>query len=194
MGPLSSHMVMHILLMNVLAPMVAACACLVRPQGREPASGALAFATAAQILGLWMWHAPPLLARAFASVSIHLLLYGSLFLAAFLFWWVALRFRGNRRWKPILSLLVTSKLYCMLGVLFVFAPRTLFAGIARHDPDTPPPSLDAALADQQLAGLLMLVVCPAVYVLGGIVLGARWLFAMEPDKNDRPNAGKEAWT
>lgn len=194
MGPLASHMAMHILLMNLLAPLAAMTACFVWHQRREPMSGALAFATAAQLLGLWIWHAPPLLTRAFASVSLHLLMYGSLFLTAFLFWWVVLRFRGNHNWKPILSLLVTSKLYCLLGVLFVFAPRTLFTAMASHHPGAITPITGAALADQQLAGLLMLVACPATYVLGGIVLGARWLFAMEADEIERPNTGEEAWT
>ncbi|MCA1490327.1 cytochrome c oxidase assembly protein [Ensifer sp. NBAIM29] len=193
MGPLASHMVMHILLMNLLAPLAAMSACAFWQQGREPAGGALAFATAAQLLSLWLWHAPPLLTRALASAPLHLLMYGSLLLTAFLFWWVVLRFRGNHSWKPILSLLVTSKLYCVLGVLFLFAPRVLFTGIA-GDPGTGAPTPEAVLADQQLAGLLMLTACPATYILGGIVLGARWLFAMETDEIERPNTGEEAWT
>ncbi len=194
MGPLASHMVMHILLMNLLAPVAAMTACGVWHQRREPVGGALAFATAAQLFGLWIWHAPPLLTPALASVRLHLLMYGTLFLTALLYWWVVLRFRGSHSWKPILSLLVTSKLYCLLGVLFVFAPRALFTGMVSHNPAAVAPTPEAVLADQQLAGLLMLVACPTSYVLGGVVLGARWLFAMEADEIERPNTGEEAWT
>ena len=34
----------------------------------------------------------------------------------------------------------------------------------------------ASLADQQLAGLLMLVVCPASYLAAGVAIAARWVF------------------
>jgi putative membrane protein len=193
MGPLANHMAMHILLMNFFAPAAAIFASVICPR-REPSVRALILATTAQLAGLWMWHAPPLLNRVLASVSLHLLMYGSLFLIAFLFWSVVLRFEGSHRWKPILSLLVTSKLYCLLAVLFVFAPRALYADIAGHHSIPSAPALNAALADQQLAGLIMLVACVATYVLAGIAISARWLFALEAVAVDRPNAGEEVWT
>jgi putative membrane protein len=44
----------------------------------------------------------------------------------------------------------------------VFAPRRLFAAGA------------ITLSDQQTAALIMLVACPATYVLGGIIIAVRW--------------------
>ncbi|HXV30576.1 MAG TPA: cytochrome c oxidase assembly protein [Sinorhizobium sp.] len=190
MGPLASHMVIHILLMNLVAPLAASWAILASRR-REPAAGLLEFATAVQLLALWTWHAPPLLTRAFSSSAVHLLMYGSLFLSAVLFWWAVLRFRGARKWKPVVFLLATSKLYCLLAVLLVFAPRALYPNIA---PSGHGPFLHTTLADQQLAGLIMLVVCPATYLVAGIAITARWLCAIEADETDRPNAGEAAWT
>ena len=70
-------------------------------------------------------------------------------------------------WQAILALLVTGKLACLLGALLVFAPRPIYAG-PHHGFD---------LADQQMAGLLMLAACPMSYVLAGIVIAVETLFA-----------------
>lgn len=193
MGPLASHMAVHILLMNLFAPFAALCISLAW-RAREPAAGALEFATIAQLLLLWAWHAPPLLNQALASSMLHLLMSGSLFFSAFLFWWTVLRVHGERRWKPIVALLVTGKLYCLLAVLFVVAPRALYPSVTAGHSGHDGPVLNAALADQQLAGLIMLAACPATYLVAGIAIGARWLFAMETDGAEGPNAGEEAWT
>jgi len=193
MGPLASHMVMHILLMNLLAPAVAFFLCALQERRREPSAIALALATVAQLAGLWIWHAPPLLGRAFASDLLLLLMHGTLLLSALLFWWLLLRFQGNHFWKPVLALLVTSKFYCLLAVLFVFAPRALYGQFAGHHTAIEAPGPTASLADQQLAGLIMLAACPATYVLAGIAMAARWLFAMDTVAVDS-NSDAEAWS
>ncbi|WP_051440885.1 putative membrane protein (plasmid) [Ensifer sp. WSM1721] len=195
MGPLAMHMSVHILLMNLVAPLAALGASRIRPERQEVAAGMLALATLAQLVALWTWHAPPLLNRALEFPSVHLLMYGSLFLTAVLFWWTVFRFSKERCWQPIVALLVTSKLYCLLAVLFVFAPRALYPNIAHAHPSDGAPVLSATLADQHLAGLIMLAACPATYVLAAIAIGARWLFAMETGKPQPDvNPGEEAWS
>ena len=72
-----------------------------------------------------------------------------------------------RRWRAIAALLVTGKVFCLVGAIFTFAPRPLVQGL--------PLPLPEALADQQLAGLLMLAACPLTYVLAGIVVSVLWL-------------------
>jgi putative membrane protein len=193
MGPLAMHMSVHILLMNLVAPLAALGASRIRWDGREAAADMLWLATLLQLAALWTWHAPPLLNRALESPSLHLLMYGSLFLTAVLFWWAVFRFPRELRWQPIVALLITSKLYCLLAVLFVFAPRALYPNIAHAHPSNGATVLNATLADQQLAGLIMLAACPATYVLAAIAIGARWLFAMETGKPEA-NAGEEAWS
>jgi len=168
-GPLTAQMVAHILLMNVCAPM-AALACLrIWPLRRMPLAGLLFPAMIAQLTLLWAWHAPPALDAAMRSHLLHLVMQASLFLAAFWFWSAIFRISGHRRWRAIVALLITSKIFCLLAVLFVFAPRRLYPGIlSGHGAHL------STLADQQLAGLLMLAACPATYVLAGIVIAVLW--------------------
>nr|WP_268812574.1 cytochrome c oxidase assembly protein [Sinorhizobium meliloti] len=193
MGPLATHMAVHILLMNLAAPLAAFAVTRVRLQRREIAGRALALATFAQIAALWAWHAPPSLNRALEFPTVHLLMNASLFLTAFLFWRAVLRLHGQRSWQPIVALLITSKLYCLLAVLFVFAPRALYPAFAASHTAHATGAVNATLADQQLAGLIMLVACPVTYVLAGIVIAARWLLTMEKDEAGS-RTGAAAWT
>lgn len=192
MGPVVAHMAVHILLMNLVAPLAALGASRSWREGPEISGGVLGLATLTQLSALWGWHAPPLLKHALESPSTHVLMYVSLFLTAFLFWWTVFRFRRNRCWLPIVALLATSKFYCLLAVLFVFAPRALYPNIAHPKSGHAAPVWSDTLADQQLAGLIMLAACPTTYVLAGIAIGARWLSALEAGESPQASAGKEA--
>lgn len=119
--------------------------------------------TLLQLAVLWGWHAPPAMRFVMASDVGSALMQLSLFAVALWFWLVVLAQRGGARWRSIFALLVTGKLFCLLGVLLVFAPRSLYAGA------------DVSVSDQQLAGLLMLGACPLAYVLASILMAARWL-------------------
>ena len=44
---------------------------------------------------------------------------------------------------------------------------------------------DELLADQRLAGLLMLIACPFCYVLAGIAIAAKWLQELETTARGR---------
>jgi putative membrane protein len=186
-------MAQHIVLMNLLAPLLALAllARFRRPrlpswpslslpavaEGRPPRSmplGGLALAATAQLALLWAWHIPSVLEVALASGPLHGLMQASLFLSALWFWTAVLARAGSARWRALLALLATSKLFCLLGVLLVFAPRALYGG--------GPPGVTwcaAAplnlMADQQMAGLMMLVACPVSYLLAGVMIAARWL-------------------
>jgi putative membrane protein len=104
----------------------------------------------------------------------HLLMQASLATVALWFWLEILSDGGVRRWRALLALLLTGKLFCLLGVLLVFAPRLLYpADAVAHG--QPLPDFAGALADQHLAGLLMLLACPLTYVAAGVVIAALWL-------------------
>jgi putative membrane protein len=87
-------------------------------------------------------------------------------LAAVAFWSSIIA--SASRWKAILALLLSGKLACLIGALLVFSPRLLYAAICYGQGV----NLDTAgaLADQHLAGLLMLAACPLSYILAAIVL------------------------
>lgn len=171
-GHLSAQMSVHILLMNAVAPLLALALAGMASRSGSRWRRLLLPATIAQLAVLWIWHAPPMLDAAMQSAALHLAMQVSLFLCAFWFWSTVFYSRDDRRWRAILALLVTSKLFCLLGVLLVFAPRALYFSSSTAGSMVPSGSL---LGDQQLAGLLMLVACPVTYLVAGIVIAARWL-------------------
>lgn len=166
-GLLSGQMVAHILLMNLAAPLLALAWLGARPP--PAAARALWPATVTQLALLWLFHVPAVAGLAGAWLP-HLAMQ-LLLLASALWFWLAALAPGARRWQALLALLLSGKLFCLLGVLLVFAPRLLY----------PEGALCGAssLADQQLAGLLMLVACPASYLVAAVVVAVRWLGVLE---------------
>ena len=171
-GGFSLHMALHIAAMNVLAPLTA-IAVLLAARGRS-SRGAFWAAAAAQVATLWAWHLPALQDFSGNNAAGPLLMHGSLFLVALAFWTSLLRLQGWERWHGVLGLLVTGKFSCLLAALLVFAPRPLFA-MGHHAPQS--------LADQQLAGLLMLTACPLSYVVAGVVMTAQLIMVL-PARSD----------
>jgi putative membrane protein len=170
-APLSEHMGLHIALMNVVAPGMAFI--LLRFRRWKKASlqapgSALASVTILQLLLLWAWHAPGVLNYAMTRPEMMNVMHASLFGIAFCFWRQILH-AGNR-WTAILALLVSAKLYCLLGILLTLSPRVLYAGLPFHQGDMP-----VDLADQQLAGLLMLTACPLSYILAATIVASGWV-------------------
>ena len=173
LGPVTSHMCAHIWLMNAIAP--AFVLVLARNRIDLPAaSGAgLTAATVTQMTLLWAAHAPPLLQAASGSPVLHYFMQAALFASAVWFWCAVLAQRGAARWRALFALLVSGKLFCLLAVLLVFAPRFFYGG---HEPGhAHGGGVVDQLADQHLAGLLMLVICPLSYVAAAVVIAAQWL-------------------
>jgi putative membrane protein len=173
--PLSRHMTLHIALMNVLAP-IAAAGLYLRISARS-SSRLFWCATLAQISCLWIWHAPALQRLVIQSESVQLLMHGTLFVTALVFW-ILLSGMLHKPWQAIAALLLTGKLACLLAALFIFSPTVLHAGDPHHL---------VHLSDQQLAGLLMITACPLSYVLAAIVLAADALLNFRPGR-DAPRA------
>jgi putative membrane protein len=146
------QMVLHILIMGVVAPL-SALSLQQLPAGRRLVGArTLAAATGAQIAVLYFWHLPVPHAAAEGSALVTAAMHSSLALAALWFWLAVLARRDI--WPAVAALLVTGKLFCLLGMLLVLARRPLLhGGAAVFD-----------LREQQLAGLLMLAACPLTYV------------------------------
>lgn len=168
-------MLQHVVLMNVVVP-----ALIILMRGRLPqiARPAWPAATITQLVLLWGWHAPPVLDLAMQHWPIMVMMHASLVVAAAWFWWSILAITGAACWRAMLALLITAKLFCLLGALLVFAPRLLFAmpGQGAYH--------EMSQADQQLAGLIMLTACPLTYVAAGIAISAHWFLGMERQAHD----------
>ncbi|MBP7338969.1 cytochrome c oxidase assembly protein [Niveispirillum sp.] len=164
-GFLTAHMTSHIVAMNLLAP-----ALVLAAQRFLPVTGAplwLPAATFCQMTLLWGWHMPVVLEQAMHSPMLMALMHLSLFVVACWFWTGIVAAMRQGEWQPLPALLITGKLFCLLGVLLVFAPRPIYAMAGPVDP--------MLLVDQQFAGLLMLTACPLVYVSVAIITARRWL-------------------
>lgn len=186
LGSLSRHMAVHIVAMNVAAPL-AAVAWRSRFSRRlaaplSPASG-LWLATVVQLGLLWAAHSPPVHHLAQSSALAYVALQGALFFGALAFWMSVLD-AISVRWQAMLALLVSGKFACLLGVLLIFAPRFVFTSLPMQHAGhvmlhAVPGDQPAALADQHLAGLLMIAACPLSYVLTAIIMAAQTLADLE---------------
>jgi len=176
-GFLARHMAVHILAMNLAAPLLVLAWRLLAGTNNGNARW-IGPAAGTQIALLWSWHLPGPMAFAFALPGGEVLMHLSLFAAALWFWRLVLDEAEASRWRALGALLFTGKLFCLLGVLLTFAPRTLYLKAAELCLGSRA-NAEMLLADQQLAGLMMLVACPLVYVLAGIIIAARWLREIE---------------
>lgn len=192
----AAHMLQHMLLILVTAPLLALAAPLfvflwaVPDRMRRALSKALLgriFTVINSITNpvfalvlfggmLWLWHLPRLYLWALQHPAIHALEHLSLLASAMLFWWVMLQPLGRRRLNLGLAAmfaLVTLLHTSLLGALLTFAPAPLYRVYGGRWL-----GLDA-LGDQQLAGLIMWV--PMGIVLGWLCtsLLARWLSGFE---------------
>jgi putative membrane protein len=186
--PLAHHMSTHILLMNVIAPFVAHGLTAQRGLVADwfSTGRSLAAATMTQLATLWAVHIPVVFGTAIAAPGGEYVVQALLLTTATWFWLSALSQRGASRWRALLALLLTGKLFCLLAALLVFAPRLLY-------PEAPHVHHSAVqgtpLADQQLAGLLMISACPLTYVLEAIIITAIWLKELEGNTPPAEQAG-----
>ena len=168
-GPVSGHMATHIALMNIAAPLAAVV--LGRHREAPGSAGGLSvlwLATGGQLAVLWFSHSPILHHAMQSHFAAAAAVHSVLFIAALVFW-VSIVNSVRWRWHAILALLISGKLACLLGALLVFSPRLIYGAHAPLASDV------AALADQHLAGLLMVIACPLSFVLTAIVLAAQVL-------------------
>lgn len=188
-GELSAaHMVQHMLVMNVAAPLLALGAPAVvllhglprpyrRPLGRawgrlEPRGPLVPWLLYAG--ALWVWHLPPLYEGALRHPAAHDVQHLTFFAAAFVFWRAALDPNPARRMPApaaVAYLFLTSLHATVLGVFMTLAPRPWYAA---YDGRTDPWGL-TPLEDQQLAGLIMWMPACLAYVLGAAGVLAAWL-------------------
>ena len=171
----SAHMAMHMAVVAVAAPLLALglAGRPFDPAIRFPALFAAVPASMIELIIVWAWHTPALHHAARTS-SMGLWLEQASFLGAgFLVWMAAFggapAHGGPRAGSGIVALLLTSMHMTLLGALIALAPRVLYAHAMAAQPAV------TALEEQQLGGVIMLVVGGVSYLLGGLWLAARML-------------------
>ncbi|RWG46710.1 MAG: cytochrome c oxidase assembly protein [Mesorhizobium sp.] len=172
----SAHMLAHMGVVAIAAPLMAIGIPL-RPKPDSNRAFTLALpASLVELIIVWSWHAPAL--RTLAQSSLFATaIEQAMFLAAGLFLWLTCLPRrgsditGNA--AGAFALLLTSIHMTLLGALLALTPRPLYGtgeiscfGVAL-----------SAQQDQELGGVIMLLVGAAVYLAGGVTLFARLLAA-----------------
>ena len=190
----SAHMVQHLLLVVVAAPLVVLGEPLLAtlwalPAGARRGLGRWARTRPVRVAWrglrlpavvwllhvgtLWIWHAPRLFERALRHPAVHALEHATFFLPALLFWWLLADRRARRRLGfggSLLLLFAAALQSTVLGALITLAQRPWY--LAYYD-TTRPWGL-SPLEDQQLAGLVMWVPAGFVYLaaLAAVVAAA----------------------
>ena len=172
---LAAHMLAHMGVVALAAPLLAIAIAGTRWDFSGAPALAAVPATILEFAVVWGWHAPATRLLATASATGALAEQAS-FLAAGLLLWVCCIGRAGSPAAGAFALLLTSMHMTLLGALLALAPRPLFGegavtclGFA----------LDAT-QDQQLGGVLMLMIGGAVYLAGGLALVARLLSGARP--------------
>jgi len=203
---LTAHMVQHLLLMSVAAPLIwlgAPLLPMLRGLPRQVAavvrslSGVQAvrrigtaitqptFCWLAAALTLTLWHVPSVMTTAMHSNTWHLVQHASFLVSGLLFWWPVIRPWPSARTGPSWSIVVylfLATLPCdALSAFLVFSERVAYPVYLVHSGG----AAEAVLADQQCAGALMWTAVTIIYLTAATMVSMRLLAAQTPARDDR---------
>jgi putative membrane protein len=152
---------------------------------RRTAMAGLAIST----LALVAWHTPWAFQAALANNTLHALEHLTLLATALFFWWPILTPGLRQRIGigfAIVEVLIATTVMTVLGALLTFSPTVWYpaysAAERAHN--------IGALADQQLAGLLMWIPSGMLYLVIIAVLFVRWI----DTETSRPSDGRAVRT
>jgi putative membrane protein len=196
----SAHMVQHLLLLLVAAPLLALAApssailrgsplALRRASGRwrrrlgltHGNLGVLRHPAAVWLLSVgvvWFWHAAAPYDAALDNEYLHVLEHASFLVTAVLFWQVVVGVRGAARVSGGLGVLLVFAMAMQsvfLSVLLTFARTPWYSGYAAT---TAPWGLDP-LTDQRLAGVIMWIPAGGIYLVVALALLVTWIRVTE---------------
>jgi cytochrome c oxidase assembly factor CtaG len=196
----SAHMVQHLLLALVAAPLLALAApsstllrggpLIVRRAGGRWRRRLGLTAERARVLRhpvtvwllhvgtLWFWHAATPYGAALDNGFVHVLEHASFLLTAWAFWRVVVGARGAGRVSAgfgVLLIFAMALQSVFLSVLLTFAGTPWYSGYATT---TTRWGLEP-LADQQLAGVIMWIPAGLVYLAAALALMVTWIQAAE---------------
>jgi putative membrane protein len=186
-----SHMLQHLVIITVAAPLIAYGApgrvllAGLPPSLRRPVvtavhrlpvrTSAVLSAWSVGIATIWVWHLPPAYDAAVRSEAVHLLEHLTFFLGSWFFWAALVRLARSPGKGVVAAAYVAAAVPpgAALGAVLTFADHPLYpaqaaqARAAGIDP----------LLDQQIAGIVMWVPLDLVYLAVAISLFARWFRA-----------------
>jgi putative membrane protein len=165
-GSFAAHMFLHMLVVGIAAPVLAAGLASRIDVAHLPLSLVVA-ASLLDLLVVWLWHVPVLHHASRSEGWVLALEQASFAAVALLVWLTAL---AGPPLAGALTLFFTSMHMTLLGALLGLAPRPIYGGHSH----TAPLGLDP-LMDQQLGGTVMLAVGSVVYLAGGLFLASRAL-------------------
>jgi cytochrome c oxidase assembly factor CtaG len=196
----SAHMVQHLLLLLVAAPLLALSApssailrgsplALRRASGRwrrrlgltHGNLGVLRHPAAVWLLSvgvIWFWHAAAPYDATLDNQLLHVLEHASFLVTAVLFWQVIVGVRGAARVSGGLGVLLVFAMAMQsvfLSVLLTFARTPWYSGYAAT---TARWRLDP-LTDQRLAGVIMWIPAGGIYLVVALALLVAWIRATE---------------
>lgn len=192
----SAHMVQHLILIAVAAPLLVLGEPLLpllwafaphvrRRVGRwwvratvlPAVAGVLTAPALVWVLhvgALCAWHLPGPYDLALRHPAVHAVEHATFLATATLFWWAVLQRTGRRRLSygaAVLYVTAASAVMGGLGAILTFARRPWYQG---HLATTAPWGL-MPLADQQLAGLIMWVPAGVVYLGAALAMFVEWM-------------------
>lgn len=199
----SAHMVQHVVLILVAAPLLAFAAPTAAVLRGVPLPARRAVGTGRRQVGLtrrrlrllrqpvvvwllhvvtlWLWHASVLYDAAVRQSALHSSEHAMFLVTGILFWRVVVgsRLVGRLPYGGGVALVFTMAIQSVfLSMLLTFAREPWYSV---YDGTTDVWGL-TQLADQQLAGVIMWVPAGAVYVVTGLVLLSAWTRATDADR------------
>jgi cytochrome c oxidase assembly factor CtaG len=196
------HMVQHLLILAVAAPLlavsepVAVMTRAVPAQARRRITPVLRRLTRSQTSGrgwlvwttvafalstsaLWLWHVPTLYDAAVDDPWVHALEHLTFLATATLFWWMVLGAgRRTRRGLGVLAVFAATLPATALGILMTMAQTPWYGPYAAGGD---------ALRDQQVAGALMWGFGGSALVVAAAALFASWLAGLDRAEQARPH-------
>ena len=194
----SAHMVQHLLLMMVAAPL------LVLGVPTETVMRGTSYAvrknlgrarrriglTPARVRGishpvvvwllfagvLWLWHLPGPYVAALESEILHIIEHATFLAAGFMFWRMVLVAHERSGGFALLAVFTAGFQSTILAALLTFSLSPWYAPYS----STAPAFGMSALADQQLAGVIMWVPGGLLYLAAGLTLFALWVRGSAP--------------
>ena len=171
----AAHMLAHMGVVAISAPLIAIGIARSRKLRLRNAevdamlTSVPVLASLAELIVIWGWHAPA--ARAMVEQSSLVTVFEQAsFLAVGVFLWVSC-LRQGREGPGAFALLLTSVHMTLLGALLALSPRPLYG----TDAVTCFGVVLGAGQDQQLGGVVMLIIGAVSYLAGGLFLLARLL-------------------
>jgi len=165
---LTAHMVMHLLIMTVVAPLILFGSRSILPRWRPQ----LTLCWLAGTLTVLFWHVPTIFELALRSHFWHEFVPASFFVAGILFWWPVFQPAPYSRWSVPVYLFLATLPCDALSAFLAFCGQVVYrpylsvsSGAFGLSP----------LDDQALAGALMWVTVTFAYLIPALRLTARLL-------------------